>query len=453
MGIGKPFMLNYQECEDLIFASYNRVAPTLKGYDSQTRDLSIVRRLFTEAAIPFDFVPTVTVTGSKGKGSTSILCAAILQGGGQRVGLLTSPHFLTHRERIRVNGFAIAEDDFVRIMNDLAPIITRIDSELGMTGYISPTGIFLAIAMRFFMEQGVTVAVLEVGRGGRFDEVSLIENRVSCITPIMGEHLDKLGPDIKDVAWNKAGIIKPRTTVVTGRQSDVVTSVINEVAQEQKAIIHRIDEDIHHLSGYRWDKQDVQITLDFVPVEKVFRLFTAAMYQAQNIALAFAAAVSLIPSVAYVNPTITQRIRLPGRCDMLRRNPIVFVDGAINRESAHAFLHSVLPLIQYPAVLITALPHDKDYQGVLDELLPHMDMTIVTETSAKHLSFQQDVVNYARQHADSVLDEPHVYTAFQAGLDYVGEKGTLWVVGTQSLVRDAMAFWDVGMDWLIVPMP
>jgi dihydrofolate synthase / folylpolyglutamate synthase len=446
-------MLNYQECENLIFASYNRVAPTLTGSDSQTRNVDATRRLFAAAELPFDLVPTVTVTGSKGKGSTAILCAAILRGAGYRVGLLISPHFLSHRERIRVDGEVIAEADFVRIVNDFAPIIQRIDSELSMENYLSPTGIFLAIAIRYFKEQHVTAAVLEVGRGGRFDDVSLIENQVACFTPIMAEHLDKIGPEIQDVAWHKAGIIKRRSTVICGRQSAVVNQVLDAVCAEQKALMQRIDDTIHHLAGYRWDKQDIQVTLDFVPIEKVFRLFTAAMYQAQNLALAYAAAVALQPSAAYVNPAITQRIRLPGRCDMLRRNPIVFVDGAINRTSAHAFLHSVLPLIQYPAALITALPHDKDYQGVLDELLPHLDMTIVTETSAKHLTFKRDVLDYARSHADTVLDEPDVYRAFQAGLDYVGEKGTLWVVGTQSLVRDALSFWDVGMDWLIVPMP
>jgi dihydrofolate synthase/folylpolyglutamate synthase len=136
---------------------------------------------------------------------------------------------------------------------------------------------------------------------------------------------------------------------------------------------------------------------------------------------------------------------------MVRRNPTVFDDGAINQESARAFLHSILPLITYPAVLVTALPDDKDYQGVLDELMPHMDLTIITQVTAKHLSFNSNVLDYARSRSDAVMDEPDVRQAFHEGLDYVQERGTLWVVGTQSLVRDAIRFWDIGMDWLIVP--
>ncbi|MDQ7026185.1 MAG: Mur ligase family protein [Anaerolineae bacterium] len=444
-------MLNYQQCKDLLFESYNQAGAKRHGYDSDTRDLDITRWLFAEAHLPFSFVPTVTVTGSKGKGSTAILCAAILQGAQHRVGLLTSPNFLSHRERIRVNGVSISEEDFVRIINHLAPTIRRIISDLALGKYISPTGLFLAIAVQYFLEEEITALVLEVGRGGRFDEVSLIENGVACFTPIMAEHLDKIGPEIENVAWHKAGIIKADSTVVCGRQPDIVKEILHDEITKQGATIYYVDETIHHLSGYHWDKQDVQVTLDFMQTEKVFRLHTPASYQAQNIALAYAAAAALDPSAAYIEPHIIQRTRLPGRCDMIRRNPTVFVDGAINRQSAHAFLHSVLPLLSYPAVLITALPHDKEHEGVLDELMPHMDMTIVTQVSAKHLIFNHTVLDYARSRADAVMDEPDVQRAFHAGLDYVQERGTLWVVGTQSLVRDAIRFWDIGMDWLIVP--
>jgi dihydrofolate synthase / folylpolyglutamate synthase len=444
-------MLNYQQCEDLIFESYNQVGAKLKGYDSETRDLDVVRWLLAEMNLPTSFAPTVTVTGSKGKGSTSILCAALLQASEHRVGLLSSPHFLSHRERIRVNGHAISEDDFVRIVNHFAPTIRRIISNLGSTKYLSPTGIFLALAIEYFLEQDVTAVVMEVGRGGRFDEVSLIDNNVSCFTPMMAEHLDKIGPTITDVAWHKAGIIKPQSTVVSGRQPETVREIIRAEAEKQGATFYEVNESFRHLSGFRWDRQDIQVRLDFMDTEKVFRLNTPASYQAQNIALAYAAAAALDPSAAYIEPDITERVRLPGRCHKVQHQPTVYVDGAINQESARAFLYSVLPLISYPAILITALPHDKEYQGVLEELMPHMDLTIITQVSAKHLTFNNNVLDYARSRSDAVMDEPDVFQAFHKGLEYVQDRGTLWVVGTQSLVRDAITYWDINMDWLIVP--
>ena len=444
-------MLTYQQCEDLIFESYNRVAPTLQGDDSVTRDLTAMRWFFAEANLPLSFAPTVTITGSKGKGSTAILCASILQGAGHKVGLLTSPHFLSHRERIRVNSYMMSEEMFVRIVNHLAPIIRRVDSDLDEGKYLSPTGLFLAVAVQYFLEQDVTAVVLEVGRGGRYDDVSLIENQVSCLTPIMPEHLEKLGPDIEGVARHKVGVIKANNTVISAPQSESVMEVIEETCQEHDATLHCQGETFRYLAGYQWDRQDVQVTLDFADRQQVFQLLSPAHYQAHNIALAYAAAVALDPQAAFIDPAIIKRTRLPGRCDMIRRYPRVFIDGAINRESARSFLRSVLSLLRYPAVLITALPADKDYQGLLHELMPHMDKTIITQVSAGHLTFSKDVVNHARTISDSVLDEPDVGAAFDAGLDYVGEEGTLWVVGTQSLVRDALSFWDVQLEWLIVP--
>jgi dihydrofolate synthase/folylpolyglutamate synthase len=293
--------------------------------------------------------------------------------------------------------------------------------------------------------------VLEVGRGGRFDEVSLIENHVSCFTPIMEEHLDKLGPDIASVAKHKSGIIKDGNIVISAQQPDVVQFILEKEAKAHHSTIYRIKEDITHVSGFQWDIQDVHIELKYLEQERAFRLNTPASYQATNLALAFASAVALEPDAKQVDAFITQRARLPGRCSIIRKHPKVILDGAINHESAYAFLHSVLPLIQYPAVLITALPTDKAYQGVLNELMNHMDMTIITQAYPGHLKYTDDVFDYAATLSDSVINEPDVTEAFHKGLDYVGENGMLWVVGTQSLVREAIRFWNINMDWLVIP--
>ncbi|MEL6271985.1 MAG: Mur ligase family protein, partial [Chloroflexota bacterium] len=226
-------MLTEPDASNLIFASYERKATRLKGYDQHTRTLSGMRQLFERAGINVSGFPIITVTGSKGKGSTSIAAAALLQGAGLRVGLLTSPHYLSLRERIRVNGTALPSDDYARIITEMAPALQSVDAALPDDQYLSPTGLFLAVAMRHFEEQHVTAAVLEVGRGGRYDDVSLIENRVACFTPITGEHLDKLGPTVADVTWHKTGIIKPGSVVVSATQSPDVAQQIREVAAQQ----------------------------------------------------------------------------------------------------------------------------------------------------------------------------------------------------------------------------
>jgi len=410
-----------------------------------------MRILFAQGNIPTSFAPTITVTGSKGKGSTAILSATFLQAAGHRVGLLTSPHFLSHRERIRVNGQAIPEIDFRQIVTDLAETIRNVDQNLSEKQYLSPTGLFLAVAIRFFLKEGVTAAVLEVGRGGRYDDVSLIDNAVACLTPIMGEHHDKLGNTLSAIAEHKSGIIKPGSIVVSARQTEEVMSVFDSVCERVAATKYVLEQEVHVGATYEEGLQEIQVRIDPFDLRRSFKLRTSARYQAQNLALAFAASFALDQRVADIDPTLIQQVRLPGRCDVIHQAPPVIVDGAINRQSALVFLESVLPIIHRPITLVTALPDDKDYQGVLDTLLPETDYTIITQVSASHLTFRSDVFDYACRLSEEVLNQPAVDAAFLSALEYTqANGGMIWVVGTQSLVRDALRFWDVRLDSLFI---
>lgn len=438
-------MWSFTDAENLIFASYNRVAPTLHGYDSTTRNLTGMRQLFSEANLPFSVAPTITVTGSKGKGSTSIFCAAVLQGMGHTVGLMTSPSFLSVRERIRVNGQAISEAAFTGVIAELAPAIQRIDSELPPDQYLSPTGLFLACAIRYFMNSGVTAMVLEVGRGGRFDDVSLVANQVSCFSPIMAEHLDKLGPTATDIVWHKTGIIKPNSIAVSAPQTPNVTTQMEQVCHELNAKFQQVGRDI------LFEQEAGKVIIE----DTVFELNTPAIYQAMNLATAYSAVSALEPEKIHLRdvPEIIRSVRLPGRCDQVSTAPLVFVDGAINRESALQFKESILPLSHTPIILVTALPQDKDYVGLLETLMPHATHSIITQVSAVHLHFTDEVVRVAQQISPNVIHQPAVFEAFNAALELAGQNGTLWIVGTQSLVRDALQFWQQDLENLIPSNP
>src|SRR5262249_40359729 len=138
----------------------------VRGLDENTRDVGPTRRLLMATdllATPREYA---VVTGSKGKGSTTVITAKLLQHLGHTVGTITSPHLVSWRERVRVNGKAIPEADLLRILDELAPEIDTIEATLSGKHYFSPQGIFLAVALRWFDEQGVKAAVLEVGRGG-----------------------------------------------------------------------------------------------------------------------------------------------------------------------------------------------------------------------------------------------------------------------------------------------
>lgn len=431
--------LDLAACHALMFRSYERVSPNLKGYDQHTRDTSTTHELLQRAGISTNFAPAITVTGSKGKGSTSMLSAALLQGMGCRVGLLTSPNYLDLRERIRLNGRIVPEADYIRIVNDLAPHINAIDASLPPTKYLSPTGLFLAVALRYFTEQNATALVLEVGRGGRFDDVSLYYNTVSVFTPIMDEHLDKMGPTALDVAWHKSGILKPHTIAVSAPQNEDVRRVLAREVLAQHSRMVQVGEAVkYHVAHASADSQTINVHLH--ERELTYTVQTAAAYQALNLAVACGAA-SVFGDVQQANEAV-QRLRFPGRCDQVSSNPSVIVDGAINRHAAEQFRASMQASMTLPLALVSALPHDKDAYGLLETLAPLASAVIITRVSAGHLRFNDDTADIARQFNPHVIDEPDVDAAFRRALDLVGGQGTIWVVGTQSLVRDALCFWE-----------
>jgi dihydrofolate synthase / folylpolyglutamate synthase len=462
-------MLTLEECNALMFRSYDRVAHTLSGYDQHTRDLTAMRDLFEQANIDVDFAPAITVTGSKGKGSTSMLTAAILQGMGFRVGLFTSPHMLDERERIRLDGVMIPEMDYARIVSDLAPHITAIDNHLPPGKYLSPTGLFLAVALRYFKDQECNALVLEVGRGGRYDEVKLVRNNISVFTPITGEHLDRMGPTIEDIAWHKTGIIKFKNLVISAPQPPEVAEVIQREAAALDAKLLYAGQEFTWSTRFEEGLQRITVQMPYDQV--TFILNTPALYQSLNIALAWGAtnmitwdaveaqrysqiaiggARSYRSNLGQINAAL-RRLRFPGRCDKVSDAPAVWIDGAIHRESATLFRQSIEAQITRPLVLVTALPDDKDARGVLETLAPLADRVLVTRLQAKHLHFSDTALNLAREFNPNSEPAADPNTAFERALQIVGTTGTVWVVGTQSLVREALRFWKQDLTSIFRP--
>lgn len=193
-------------------------------------------RLFDALKISHSRGRVVHVAGTNGKGSVCAMAAAICQAQGHRTGLFTSPHLITYRERIRVNGEMISETDAAEGLSVIRELVRSWEPH--------PTffEITTALALRHFQQQQCEVVILETGLGGRLDATNVITPAVSALTPIGLDHQDWLGDTIEQIAGEKAGIIKPRVPVVSAEQSAAAESVIRARATECDAPLQFVSE-------------------------------------------------------------------------------------------------------------------------------------------------------------------------------------------------------------------
>jgi dihydrofolate synthase/folylpolyglutamate synthase len=280
----------------------------------------------------------IHITGSKGKGSTALLLEAILRAAGLRTGTYTSPHLQRWSERYRIDGQEIAAERFAALMELLRPHVTALQ-----TGPLETRPSFFdaatAAALLLFQQEKVDYAIVEVGLGGRLDATNIVEPVVTCITSIELEHTDKLGHTLAAIAAEKAGIIKPAVPVVVGRLPGEAERVITLRAAEQQAPL------LQFAGAFRLEPLSTSINgnscrLISDDLDLELELPLLGEHVTHNAALAAICARQL---AALDQPMLEQAIRqglhnavLPGRCEIISRDPWIVVDGAHTVQSAAA---------------------------------------------------------------------------------------------------------------------
>ena len=198
-----------------------------------------LRQLLSALGNPEARFPSIVVAGSVGKGTTCHRLAQLLQAGGLKVGLYTSPHLHSFRERFAIDGVPISMDGFVAGVKAIESVSHRLAHESGVV--YSTFELATALALWWFAQESVDVAVLECGLGGRWDAVNAVSNRLTLITPIEQEHVAMLGGSLQTIAWHKAGVIQPGGQAITVKQSPVVQAVLENEAQGAGARLIQAD--------------------------------------------------------------------------------------------------------------------------------------------------------------------------------------------------------------------
>jgi len=334
--------------------------------------------------------PTVHITGTNGKGSTTALLSAILRAAGYRVGTYTSPHVFDIRERILINGDMIPQELFTDGIAYLRPHVEQLaDTEYGQ---VTEFEIKTALAFWAFQQAQVDIAVLEVGVGGRMDATNVIVPEVSIIVSIGLDHQDRLGPTHRDIAYEKAGIIKAGRPVVSGATPPEAVSMLAQVAARRCAPLYsvaRAEFDDSHISEFTFlysplpSPTDSAVRVRRGEWEIALQPALIGNYQRHNVACATTAAV-LLRARGYTIPDSAiergvSKARLPGRLQVVAESPRVVLDGAHNPDAAAVLAKSLPRLFKYRRLILVfgmLTPHEPG--DTLRHLLPLTHTVIFT---------------------------------------------------------------------------
>ncbi|WP_436764051.1 bifunctional folylpolyglutamate synthase/dihydrofolate synthase [Streptosporangium sp. V21-05] len=343
--------------------------------------------------------PVVHVAGTNGKSSTTRMIEALLRERNLRVGRFTSPHLVSMRERISVDGVPLSEERFVEVYEDIAPYLEMVDAQGRRLSFFET---LTAMAFAAFADAPVDVAVIETGMGGITDATNVADGAVAVITPISLDHVDYLGPDVETIAGEKAGIIKPGATAVLAQQELPAASVLMRQAADTGATVAReglefgvlsrelaIGGQLLRLKGLKGTYEDILLPL-------------YGAHQASNAACALAAAEALTGGDEPLDAELVRQaflgVRSPGRLEVVRRGPTVVVDAAHNPAGIRATLDAVQESFDFAKLIgVVAVFEDKDVQGILELLEPMMDEIVVTRNSSPRSMDVDDLAALAEE--------------------------------------------------------
>ncbi len=363
--------------------NYERIATV--PYGERQLKLDRMRQFVTALGSPDTAAPIVHIAGTKGKGSTAAMLAAMLTAAGYRTGVFSSPHLERIEQRFCIDGVPVNVDQFANLVDVVRPVVEEFDRRTAETGEGGLTffDITTAMALVYFAQQQCAAVVLEVGLGGRLDSTNICLPAVGVITSISLDHTKQLGNTLASIAREKAGIVKPGVPVVSGVVEDEPREVIAEIALEHGCrLIQRGREfDAVHRQTTCGDQFDY-LTNDRLQLANVDLALTGS-HQAANAAVALAV-VDELAAQGWQVPEAAQReglshVRLAGRIEVLRGEPTVVLDTAHNAASAAALATTLAGRAEPSRTLVVACSKDKDYAEIARALVPVFDRIVVTE--------------------------------------------------------------------------
>lgn len=419
--------------------SYSSVTEYLYGLQTHGIKLGLdtMRLLLERVGNPERSLRVLHIGGTNGKGSTAAMAAAILQHSGKRVGLYTSPHLVEFRERIRVNGCMITEEQVSIFVHRLRAILTP---------DLNPTFFEMTTAMAFlhFAESNVDVAVLEVGLGGRFDATNVVSQPLACaITTIGLDHQEYLGRTEEAIAFQKGGIIKVGVPLILGRVGLTAGEVLSRIAKDLSAPVRQLGQHFHiePKEAERLVYRGTTHTMDDLYCG------LAGQHQWDNAACALA----LIEAADHAGIQASEaaareglrRVSWEGRLEPIEEYPKVILDGAHNLPAAKVLAQYLADYAScHPTsriILVWAMMRDKDHRGFIATLQPVISEIVLTQTGLARSATVDDLRSTLDTWLGPVWEAPHPMNALAVAKGRAASHDLICIAGSLMLVGEVKA--------------
>mgnify|MGYP006283679369 CR=1 FL=1 len=377
----------------------------------------------------------IHIAGTNGKGSTSALLTSIYKEAGYKVGTYNSPEIVKFNERMRINDEYISDEKLSSVVREIKPAVKKVENELEHPTFFE---VVTAVAILYFAQENVDLAILEVGMGGLLDATNVGQSLISVITNVSLDHTEYLGDTLTEITAEKAGIIKTGQPVITAATEEEVKSKLTEIAVKKGADVINIHE---HLSWTKKEPMGMMQRFDISGVHKDYKNLELPLlgeYQIFNTVTAVAVVEKLYNNYPVEPESIKQgvsKVDWPGRMELVAQNPAVILDGAHNKAGAQQLRLELEQLDYDKLIMVLSILGDKDYQGIIDELVGISNKVILTQNknprAAKIGELKKHVENYevelSEQQELTIAVDLAVAEANQSDLVLIG--GSLYTVG------------------------
>lgn len=383
--------------------------------------------------------PTIHIAGTSGKGSTSTLCASVLQAAGYKVGLHTTPHLQTPRERMQINGKLPSEAQFT----DLVAIVKSAADDIethNSYGVFSTQEIMFTVAALYFKQQQVEIAVIETYMGGQYDPTNIIKPLVSVVTNVDLDHTRLLGKTVQSIATVKAGVIKTGVPFITGATQTDVLEVFKRRCADLNTTCVVVGQENYKQSrmlGRQGSLLSVQV-LNQLFAKLHIRLL--GKHQVNN-ALMVLYVLQVMRNLGWMIPdeAIRQGFAetfIPGRLEIMQENPLVIMDGAHNPAKTKALASSLKKIFKNQRIIfVFAMKKSKDLEDSVKPLLPLAKKFIVTRFSEKKSRSTTYITNHIKAKGGSATTRLNPFDALALAKkqarpgDVICVTGSLYLVG------------------------